>query len=173
MLLHKLAEASGGVFGTLEQAVTEVSIPRVKSVRPTVSYRGTLNLGNPKEYQTAMSINVERFPCTLIAKPPAASNHVVRSTMASNESQATVPFDNGEVDDSGLSLVRNVQTYQVKDESVPGGKRDVKREDLAKGYEYGRSAVPISESDQLVTKLETKPVLEIVGFIPIDNVSHH
>ena len=72
---------------------------------------------------------------------------------------------------NSLTSVRNARTYQVPDEEAPGGKRDVSRDELAKGYEYGRTAVHISESDLNVTKLETQPGLEIVGFIPWSNVS--
>jgi ATP-dependent DNA helicase 2 subunit 2 len=71
-----------------------------------------------------------------------------------------------------LAPVKNSRTYEVEDESAAGGKREVDREDLAKGYEYGRTAVHISESDENITKLETNPGLEIVGFVPKDKVSN-
>lgn len=74
-------------------------------------------------------------------------------------------------DPNGLTVVRNARAYQVADESAPGGKRDVSKDDLAKGYEYGRTAVHISESDLNVTKLETQPGLEVIGFIPWNTVS--
>jgi ATP-dependent DNA helicase 2 subunit 2 len=67
-------------------------------------------------------------------------------------------------------MVRSARTYKINDPSAPGGKRDVDREDLAKGYEYGRTAVHITESDENVTKLETFSGFEIVGFIPNDKV---
>jgi ATP-dependent DNA helicase 2 subunit 2 len=69
-----------------------------------------------------------------------------------------------------LSAVRNARTYRVSDESAAGGKRDVERDELAKGYEYGRTAVHISESDENITKLETKAALEVIGFIQDDQV---
>lgn len=68
-------------------------------------------------------------------------------------------------------MVRIARTYKVNDASIPGGKRTVEREELAKGYEYGRTAVHLSESDENVTKLETTEGFEIVGFVPIDKVS--
>lgn len=60
--------------------------------------------------------------------------------------------------------------YQVEDAKAEDGKRRVSREDLARGYEYGRTAVHISESDLNVTKLETQAGLEIMGFVPQANV---
>lgn len=71
---------------------------------------------------------------------------------------------------NGLTSVRNARTYQVVDEEAPGGKRDVERDDLAKGYEYGRTAVHISETDENVTKMETQAGLEIIGFVPWSSV---
>ena len=75
------------------------------------------------------------------------------------------------LDGNSLAPVRSARTYQVIDEEAPGGKRDVTRDDLAKGYEYGRTAVHISESDLNVTKIETQAGFEIIGFIPWSTVS--
>ena len=44
------------------------------------------------------------------------------------------------------------------------------REELAKGYEYGRTAVHISETDQNITILETFAALDLVGFVQSDQV---
>ena len=147
-----------------------MGIPRVKTVRPVPSYKGQLTLGDPEHYETAMAIDVERYPRTSVARPPAASIFVVRSDMApakSTHSSAAVANGDGPPDrnDDGLSSVRLARTYQVKDSDAPGGKRDVEQDTLAKGYEYGRTAVHISESDETVTKLETKAGFDIVGFV--------
>lgn len=72
--------------------------------------------------------------------------------------------------DSNLTSVRNVRTYHVDDPQVAGGKRELERDELAKGYEYGRTAVHISESDENITKLETTAVLDLIGFIQADHV---
>ena len=120
----------------------------------------------------------------MIRKPPSASQYVQRSDLsngnASVRSSATLMADADHVETglqlsnpNGLTAVRNTRTYQVDDEDAPGGKRDVDREDLAKGYEYGRTAVHISESDETVTKIETEAALEIIGFIPWENVSNN
>lgn len=171
-----------GVFGTLQQAVEELGIPRLKATRPVPSYKGFLTLGHPELYsQAPCRIEVGRYPRTMIRRPAAASNFVQRSEVfkehQSNQSSATVLHETGDPDsaatnmnDTDLASVRNARTYQVVDEEAPGGKRDVDRDDLARGYEYGRTAVHISESDENVTKLETQAGLEIVGFIPWSSV---
>ena len=69
-------------------------------------------------------------------------------------------------DSRNLAPVKSARTYQVNDEAAPGGKRDVEREDLARGYAYGSTAVHISESEWNVTKLETQAGLAILGFVP-------
>lgn len=153
----------------------------MKATRPVTSYKGQLTLGDPEQYKSAMCIDVERYPRTMIARAATASQFVHNSDLsnghASTQSSATIIPD-GDLSGSGqvvanpssLTAVKSARTYQVNDESAPGGKRDVDRDELAKGYEYGRTAVHISESDQNVTKLETKAALEIVGFVPMAQV---
>ena len=180
-VLKSLADDCGGVIGTMTQAIEELGLPRLKSTRPVHSFKGDLTLGDPEKYATAMVIDVERYPRTMIRRPATASQFVQRSDLShdpiSTQSSATIlpGADHGEVgaaasDPNGLTAVKSTRAYRVDDEDAPGGKRDVTLEELAKGYEYGRTAVHISESDQGVTKLETKAALEIVGFIPWDSV---
>jgi ATP-dependent DNA helicase 2 subunit 2 len=69
-----------------------------------------------------------------------------------------------------LTSVKSTRTYRVNDPNAPGGRRDVDREVLARGYEYGSTAVPISESEENVTNFETKQSFSIIGFIPSDKV---
>lgn len=175
-------EDCGGVFGTMQQAIEELGTPRLKTTRPVPSYKGELTLGDPKQFESALCIDVERYPRVMVRRPLAASQYVQRSDLSnghvSTQSSATmIPdvdrADSGpnQLDGNSLTSVRNARTYQVLDEEAPGGKRDVSREELAKGYEYGRTAVHISESDLNVTKLETQPGLEIIGFVPWSTVS--
>lgn len=170
-VLKSLCEDCDGTFGTMHQAVSELGIPRLKTVRPVPSYKGWLSLGDPKQYDTAMTINVERYPRTMRATAPVAQNFVVRNDLAPDEAKGADGTSIINHDGGNLAAVRQARAYQVKDDSAPGGKRDVERDDLAKGYEYGRTAVHISESDQNVTKLETSAGLDIIGFVPSENVS--
>lgn len=158
-----LVTECNGLYGTLAQAIDELSIPRIKSVKPVASFKGFLTLGNPEDYDSAMAIDVERYPRVMVQRPPAASQFVIRSNMAPGETQPSTLLDGGIQDD--MAAVKNARTYQVADENAPGGKRDVEMEDLAKGYSYGSTAVPISESDRNVTTFETKQGLDLVGFV--------
>jgi ATP-dependent DNA helicase 2 subunit 2 len=174
-ILKTLCEDCGGTYGTLAQAIEESEIPRVKTTRPIASFKGLLTLGNPSEYETAMTIDVERYPKIMLAKPPTASSFVLREGLSANEASQLLPTtgdDGASVQTGGdLTAVKNARTYQVEDQDAPGGKRDVALEELAKGYEYGRTAVHISESDRNVTTYETLQGLDILGFIAQSQVS--
>lgn len=164
-------EGCDGVFGTLAQAIEELDTPRVKIVRSIPSFRGDLRLGDPTQYDTALRIQVERYYRTYVAKPPSASSFVVSARKDQSQPSASMqPPDASKDAYASLTAVRNVRTYHVDDPTAVGGKRELEREKLAKGYEYGRTAVHISESDENITKLETTAVLDLIGFIQADNV---
>lgn len=154
----------------MAQAVEELAIPRIKPVRPFKAYDGPITLGDPSKYESAVSIHVERYFKTKRALPPPASTVVINPDRGGPSQSQTVDEDTemGGVEFSG---VKHMRTYRVDDPDAPGGKRDVEFEDLAKGYQYGRTVVPFSESDFSVTKLETKKSFTILGFIPASSVS--
>ncbi|CAG8888154.1 unnamed protein product [Penicillium egyptiacum] len=168
-LLRTLTEDCEGVYGTLEQAVSELDIPRIKVTRSMPSFKGNLTLGNPEEYDTAITIPVERYFRTYVAKPISASSFVPRSGTEPG-SQAPVK---GNVEGDALTSVRTSRTYQVTDESAPGGKIDVEREDLAKGYEYGRTAVPIEQTDENIANLQTFAGMGLIGFVQKDQYDRY
>jgi ATP-dependent DNA helicase 2 subunit 2 len=179
-VLRKLTEACDGNFGTVAAAVSELGLPEVKTTRPINLYRdGILTLGDPQKYDSAMVINIERYPRVRVAPAPTASNFVVKADMGpgASSTQTSATAQNGDEEqgynEDGLAAVKNARTYQVEDPSAPGGKKDVDREELAKGYEYGRTAVHISESDQNVVKMDTTLCMDIIGFIEKDKYERH
>ncbi|KAF1938533.1 SPOC domain-like protein [Clathrospora elynae] len=175
-VLKNFVEDCGGNFGTLATAIDQLHTPRLKETRPVHSYRGALTIGDPEKYQATITIDVERYPCTMIAKPPTASSFVVRSDLAgapgpSAESSATVVAEDHPMTD--LSAVRNQRVYQVDNQEEPGTKKNVEMDELERGYEYGRTAVHISESDMNVVKLETQQSLELVGFVKSEDFERY
>lgn len=167
VLLKTLCEDCGGTFGTLAQAVDELQVPRVKITKSNPTFKGKLTLGNAEEYETALAIDVEQYAKVMIASPPTASKFVVRGDMsASQPTQTSATLSNGDNQtNDGLTAVNYARTYQVEDEEAAGGMKDIPYDELAKGYEYGRTAVHISESDRNVTTYETTPGLDILGFV--------
>lgn len=150
-----------GTFGTIAEAIDELDIPVVKLPRPYKSYEGTLTLGDPEGGQAAVVIGVERYYKTHKATPISASTVVFKTETGESETMDGVEF----------GAVKQARTYKVNDPGAPGGKKDVEFESLAKGYEYGRTAVHISESEHNITKLETTKDFSILGFLEQENVS--
>lgn len=150
----------------MAEALYEMTKPRLKTVRPVASYKGKLILGHPEKYPSScLLIDVERYPRTMIAKPVSASNYAIAPEESSSR---TMELDDR--GDKGLQAVKNARAYQVEDAGEPGEKMDIDRDTMDKGYKYGRTIVPISQTDESVTKLETQQGMEIVGFIPSDIV---
>jgi ATP-dependent DNA helicase 2 subunit 2 len=171
--LRKLTKDCDGVFGTMAEAISDLDVPRLKETRPVPLFKGILTLGNPEEYETAMSIDVEQYPRIMVQRPPTASSYVVR-TDGGQSTQSSVTIQNGEDEpkpQDALAAVKQARTYKVEDPDAPGRKRDVDQEELEKGYEYGRTAVHVSEADRTVTDLPSNAGLDIIGFVPQDNVS--
>ncbi|KAF2865286.1 SPOC like C-terminal domain-containing protein [Massariosphaeria phaeospora] len=174
--LQDFVEKCDGSFATLAVAIDQLEIPRIKDTRPTPSYKGTLTLGDAQKYEGTLTIDVERYPCTMIAKPPTASSFVVRSDLGgapgpSTQSTATLAGDS--IQDGQLSAVRNQRVYQVENPDEPGIKSNVEPDELERGYEYGRTAVHIAESDLNIVKLETEQCLELIGFVPEDKFERY
>lgn len=112
----------------------------------------------------------------MIAKPPTASSFVVRTDLGSvpgpsEQSSATIMGEDHPMTD--LSAVRNQRVYQVDNQEEPGTKKNVEMEELERGYEYGRTAVHISESDMNVVKLETQQCLQLVGFVKAEEFERY
>ncbi|EXJ59273.1 hypothetical protein A1O7_06705 [Cladophialophora yegresii CBS 114405] len=161
-ILKQLVELSGGQFGTMQEAIDDLSRPAVKSVRPTPTYKGSLRLGDPTQYDTALFIDVERYMKVSVRRAPTASAYI---------SRASGIAEDGEGD--GLSSVHNLYKYRVNGDEYEGGTKVLERDELAKGYEYGRTAVSIAESEQNITKYETEAAYDIMGFIPADNMERY
>ncbi|KAF1993083.1 SPOC domain-like protein [Amniculicola lignicola CBS 123094] len=166
--LKTLADKSDGIFATLAVAIDQLDIPRIKETRPVPNYKGTLTLGDNQNYDTTFTVDIERYPCTMLAKPPTASSFVFRTDLGSAPGPSTQSSNTVAGDDHAggdLSAVRNQRVYQVDNPDEPGSKKNVELDELERGYEYGRTAVHISESDANVVKLETNPCLDIIGFV--------
>ncbi|KAL9111929.1 MAG: hypothetical protein Q9227_003779 [Pyrenula ochraceoflavens] len=171
-ILRSVVEACDGTFGTLAEAIDELGIPRLKTVKPIASYKDKLTFGDPENYDTAISIDVERYPKVMVLRAPTASSYVEVQSQDSLGSADTVrPDDNKPQEEGQLANVRSNYIYEIPDGD--GQKKEVDRDQLAKGYEYGRTAVHIDETDENITKMETTSGLDIVGFISQDKYQRY
>jgi ATP-dependent DNA helicase 2 subunit 2 len=163
---------------TVARAISEQEIPKPKSVKPVVLYKGSLTLGNSEKFpEESMRIEVEQWPCTMKAVPQTMKTFGVRSDYmgsgsaeGSTQSSATVQHSAPDDTEGNISGLKRTRAYQIDDPDAPGGKRDVDKEELETGYEYGRTAVHISRADMDIVKLETMPGLEVVGFVDQEKV---
>lgn len=163
-VLRGLCSDVDGVFGTLQEAINELGNPRLKKTRPVASFKGDLTLGDSSKYENAFTINVERYPRTMIAKPVSASAYVMKEEASTGD----IAFDG-----SNLQAVKQTRSYQVDDDGALGGKMDIDKEQMEKGYSYGREVVPISTTDETITLFETEPGLQIIGFIPAEKYQRY
>ncbi|KAG0647032.1 ATP-dependent DNA helicase II subunit [Hyphodiscus hymeniophilus] len=167
------------------EAIEYLSMPQVKPTRPYSCFQGKLSLGNWKEYEeTALYIDVNRYFKTKQKKPESASTVVSRPTKGAMSGQSSSHTIGGdlEMDDApafngDMAAVKNDRVYTVKaaedDSTAENGKLTVDRDELAKGYAYGSSAVAISEAEQNIVKLETFAEFTIIGFIPWDKYERY
>lgn len=171
-ILRKLCSEVDGVFGTLQEAINELGNPRLKKTRPVASFKGDLTLGDPSKYENAFVINVERYPRTMIAKPVSASAYVLKTEPGEAEGGdiGDIAFDGS---NSNLQAVKQTRSYQVDDDGALGGKMDIDKDQMEKGYSYGREVVPISTTDETITLFETEPGLQIIGFVPADKYQRY
>ncbi|PBP26561.1 putative ATP-dependent DNA helicase II subunit 2 [Diplocarpon rosae] len=166
-VLKRLTESCKDAdFATVAEAIDSLATPSVKKIKIFKHFEG---LGDFTKYpESAMFIDVQRYFKIKQAKPPSASNYASRAAAAPGQSFNTAQDDTEMVDAPGLATIKTSVKYQVADTTAEGGKLDVERKDLAKGYYYGSTAVPFSEDDYNTTKFESKQSLSIIGFIPSD-----
>jgi ATP-dependent DNA helicase 2 subunit 2 len=120
-------------------------------------------------------IDVKRYFKVHQAKPVSASSFANSRFPVGDSAQlsGTLSADTDMPDASltGMSAVKTTRNYQVNHHSGVGGKLDVPFEDLAKGYEYGSSVVPMEEGNKITTAFSSSRSFSIIGFIPSDKVN--
>ncbi|CZT02065.1 related to ATP-dependent DNA helicase II, 80 kDa subunit (KU autoantigen protein P86) [Rhynchosporium agropyri] len=177
-ILAKLVEGcNSGMFATMAEALASLANPSVKVVRPFKQYDGRLGLGDFEKYpESALYIDVQRYSRVKQAKPPSASSFVSAAANATGEANAhsshTVE-DTEMMDAPGLSAVKSSVAYRVNDAAAAGGTVDLQREDLAKGYYYGSTAVPFGQDEEGVTRFNSRQGFSIIGFVPNDKYERY
>ena len=99
----------------------------------------------------------------MIARPPTASSYVMRTEAGPSAAEDQPVGD--------LSAVRKQRVYQVDNPDEVGAKLNVEPEELERGFEYGRTAVHISEAESNIVNLETTQSLELIGFVQEEKVN--
>ncbi|KAF9361439.1 ATP-dependent DNA helicase II subunit 2 [Mortierella sp. AD094] len=155
-----LCEASTGDIFSIDEALDITSQFYSKKVKPTAVYRGTLDLGDPEDHSDAsLSIPVQMFPSTMVAKLPLAKKYSILS-----ESAAADDLPGGHT-----GFVNQSRTYKLKvtADMADGNMEEdteVPADALEKAYMYGKTIVPIRAVDLDAYKLRTAKGLTILGF---------
>jgi ATP-dependent DNA helicase 2 subunit 2 len=141
----------------MAEAITFMANPQVKEVRSVSSYRGVLTIRSPNLFpDNAISIDVERYPRTKRLAPSSASKYVPPPAQGA-------PL--GGIQGGSVALQR---TYKSKN-----GEEDVEvsKEDLEKGYSYGRKVLHSSDADVGYLNFETTADFGILEFVEQAGVS--
>ncbi|BFZ63743.1 ATP-dependent DNA helicase yku80 [Saitoella coloradoensis] len=165
-LLNFCGQCSG-TYATMKEAIDSIAaMPRLKHVKPTPTFRGTLTIGDPENYADAVQISVERYPLIKIAKPPSASNYSVPAELM--DAHATQQNGQDSAYPAPTYGVKFERTYIVQDEVNTELSKEVPQAELERGYTYGRTVIPLSKADEDIIHFETKQGLDILGFVKTD-----
>lgn len=159
LLLDLCSAIDGAVFASFSAGLAEALEPHVRVVHPVSTFRtGTLTLGHVEQYpDEAIVLHIDRFSRTKAAKAISASRVSNLHAAAAGPSAR-----NGA---AGIGEVASVRTYTVADDKEMVGTKIIEREDLEKGYMYGRTIVNVSKDDEPIYTYETKTGMEILGFM--------
>ncbi|KAG1310873.1 hypothetical protein G6F64_004237 [Rhizopus arrhizus] len=136
----------------VDEMYDEIHRLRVKEVRPTPSYRGFLYLGNPT-HENYLAISINMYLRVKEVKLPTADKYSKLSTGPSHAVTYETKYTVNNTTDPMNNEVEKV----------------VSKEDLEKGFRFGKQRVKVSAEEEEYGKLKTKKEMTILGFIPKSN----
>ncbi|XP_028404243.1 X-ray repair cross-complementing protein 5-like [Dendronephthya gigantea] len=142
-----LGEVEGQTF-TLSDVLPMLAFVEKKAIKQTTTFRGPLQIGSN------IKINVYGYIRVKEQKPDSWK-------------KLSAPAEaSPEPGDMGVAIQR---TYHRDDED----ETEVEKEDLAKGFRYGKTLVPFLNVDQQSIKLEAEKCLKVLCFTPSSCVKRH
>jgi len=134
--LRRLAEGSGGVVRSLEEALREfeATTPRIR--RSAVKFNGTLDIS------AELRVPVRIYARTMVERLPTASKLSWPETV-----------------EDGQPVRAVVETiHSLQGEEIP-------RDELIKGHRYGPSIVPVSAVDEVALSFAAEKNLSVLSFV--------
>ncbi|KAF2668511.1 SPOC domain-like protein [Microthyrium microscopicum] len=179
-LCNLVLEASG-TMTPVYKAVSELGIPSHRTVRAVTTYKGTLTIGHIGKFEEqSMKIEIQQWPLIMPATAQSAKTFLVQredkeGEHAGGSAESSATLQQSAPKEGEETLLPSKRTYgkQIEDPTAPGGKIDVDKEQLEKGYVYGRTAVHIGTDDMGVVNLDTEAGLEVVGFVARDKFDRY
>ena len=133
-------QVANGAVYTVDEALGLLQQFMTKRVRQVATFRGALTI-SPGE----LEIPINLFTKTSIQRLPPAKKYS--------------PF--------GSEGVERSLKYIEYDSAV---NQEVKKEELAKAYRYGRSLVPFHKIDEAQMQFKTKKSFQVLGFLPASKI---
>ena len=157
--LRKFCEKCKGTFASYAEVYESLAIPSPRNVRPMASYKGDLTLGDSIKYADALELYVERYPCTKMDTPRTASQYSIPASIANSSQKVSISQAKEIAIQTNEVLME--KTYKVSDKED----LEVNASELERGYQYGRTIVPMGELDEEILRIQSDTSLQIVGFI--------
>ncbi|KAK9449869.1 SPOC like C-terminal domain-containing protein [Limtongia smithiae] len=159
-------------FVNFEEVLADLEIPNTRKVKPVVTFKGVLRLGNPNMFEDTMRIPVERYPFVKVATAPTASAYAPKKTANGGGTWT------GQQEPEGPKPLSRKIVYEIDEKKKEGEQetetttkvKQVELKDLQKGYMYGKTLVPLSPLDEASLRFETEAGLDILGFVEREKI---
>ncbi|XP_048590285.1 X-ray repair cross-complementing protein 5 isoform X2 [Nematostella vectensis] len=146
--VQQLLEAVDGSTYSFSDALPILSFFETRAIKQTTVFRGPLEIGS------SLKINVHGY------------NRVREEKLASWKKLSAIAQASPNSDSMEVTMER---TYHRNDED----QTEIEKENVAQGYRYGKTIVPLTKIDKEGMKLETEKCLSVLGFSHKDNIKRH
>ncbi|XP_064382719.1 X-ray repair cross-complementing protein 5-like [Halichondria panicea] len=147
-VLQRIVETVDGLCFSFHEELQMASLIRKGAKRQTARFSGNLEIG--KQFQIACKI----YTKTMEEKPPSWKK-------LSAVSQAS-----SKPESMGVKMHRS---YHLNDED----ETEVDMDNVAKGYWYGKSLIPVSDADEKAMALQAPRCLSLLGFSKRSSIKNH
>ncbi|KAI9341852.1 SPOC like C-terminal domain-containing protein [Pilaira anomala] len=149
-----IKEGYEGDIADLEEAYAQTQTIYAKEVTARPAYRGFLYIGSPISKEPFLPISIHTYLRTKTVALPS-------STKVSKLSDG--PTKKVERSSNYVLDVKN-------EEGETTSEVQVEKENIQKGYQFGKTILLVSEEELGVAKLQTKKEMTVIGFIPSKEV---
>ncbi|CAO3576904.1 unnamed protein product [Absidia cylindrospora] len=178
----------GATMYSIEEAYESAKGMKTKEVKPTPSYRGFLNIGDPVKYSDrSLAIGIHMYPHMMEAKAPAMKKWSTLSDLALDNDQAGSSSSEPRTLSHGVEMIRQ---YRVKEDDTSKTETPtpanldtqepqqdatdvVDENELEKVYPFGKTLVKITQEEEDYLQLKTSSGMWIYGFMSKSAVPRH
>ncbi|OLL26973.1 ATP-dependent DNA helicase II subunit 2 [Neolecta irregularis DAH-3] len=159
-IYRRICRISAGTFITVNELVDGLEDPDVEVTRSTSTYSGNLTIGNPDDPES-LSIAINRYLATRVQAAP---------TTQSYSAELRAPLTDSVDEDLKTHKVEQHRIYRIPAAGPNEPDEEIDKDDVHKGFKYGKSIVPISQEEESLLQYPCKKGYEIIGFVSEDQV---